>query len=245
MGKINGCLKCLFIFFNVLYAILGCVLIYGAVELSAYNQQMAAVSSPSFAWLWVFAIGILCISCLGIYAGCSEKSLVLKIFAGFMALGMIIMMIIGIVVVVFRDKIKHKLDSATTEMVEPYMEDKNLTDLLERIQELGKCCGVKGASDWGDTIPKSCECNRQNEGFYFQSVCKAKPQGTKGPDTIYEKNCSSFVFKWINVVFQLVMAFFFGFAVTALLGLLVSLLMIYQVRRHDSAGGSSIAMKGY
>ncbi|KAM6961538.1 tetraspanin-17-like [Tautogolabrus adspersus] len=177
MGKINGCLKCLFIFFNVLYAIVGCVLIYGAVKISAYSQQVAAAGGPSLGWLWVFAIGVLCISCLGIYAGCSENSLILKIFAGFMAIGMIIMLIIGIVVVVTRDKIKYSFDSATAEIVKPYMEHEELRNLLDGLQKSAPCCGVIGASDWGDEIPNSCECNPQNGGYGHQSHgCKARPQ---------------------------------------------------------------------
>uniref|UniRef100_UPI0037E7C248 CD63 antigen-like n=1 Tax=Semicossyphus pulcher TaxID=241346 RepID=UPI0037E7C248 len=247
MGKINGCLKCLFIFFNVLFAIIGCLLIFGAVKASAYNHQLSAVGSPSLAWVWVFAIGVLGISCLGIYAGCSEKDIVLKIFAGFMGLGMIIMMIFGIVVVVTRNKVKQGFDSASAEVAKPYMENEDLRVLLDGIQLNGKCCGVVRASDWGDKIPNSCECNSQYGSFggFGNAECKAKPQGSIGPDQIYKQSCSQWIFGWINLAFQIAMGFFFGFAVTALLGLLVSLLMIHQVKRHDGAGGSSIAMKGY
>lgn len=41
--------------------------------------QLSAVGSPSLGWSWVFAIGVLGISCLGIFAGCSEKDIALKI----------------------------------------------------------------------------------------------------------------------------------------------------------------------
>lgn len=118
-------------------------------------EQLSAVGSPSLGWSWVFAIGVLGISCLGIYAGYSEKDLALKIvctrtpfqtqeglmrincllvliwcsrwalkpsidntkwylwmlllfhlqFAGFMGVGMIIMLIFGIIVVVTRNKV--------------------------------------------------------------------------------------------------------------------------------------------
>lgn len=85
------------------------------------------ISGSSLGWSWVFAIGVLCISCLGIYAGFSEKDLALKIvrtdvkarkcwressslifrvqFAGFMGVGMLIMLIFGIIVVVSRNKV--------------------------------------------------------------------------------------------------------------------------------------------
>nr|XP_046235295.1 23 kDa integral membrane protein-like [Scatophagus argus] len=248
MGKINGCLKCLFIFFNVLFAILGCVLVYGAVKVSTYSHQMSAVGSPSLGWIWVFAIGILGISCLGIYAGSSEKELALKIFAGFMGVGMIIMLIFGIIVAVTRNKLKAGLDSVAAEIAKPLMADEELRAALDELQQTVHCCGVVGPTDWGQTIPQSCRCSGSGYGSfgsYGGSECKARPQGTTGPDKVFAKPCSEIIFIWIDLVFQISMGFLFGFAVTALLGLLVSLLMIRQVRRHDGVGGSSMAMKGY
>ncbi|XP_070785418.1 tetraspanin-8-like [Enoplosus armatus] len=249
MGKINGCLKCLFIFFNVLFAIIGCLLIFGAVKATAFNSQLSAVGSPSLGWGWLFAIGVLGISCLGIYAGFSEKLLALKIFAGFMGVGMIIMLIFGIIIVVIRNKLKSNFDNASSEAVRPFMEDEGMRALLEVQQQSAQCCGVVSAEDWGDDIPYSCECNTRGGfeafGGFGVSACKSKPQGTKGPDQIYKQSCSDIIFMWFNLIFQIIMGFFFGFSVTALMGLLVSLLMIHQIKRHDNAGGASIAMKGY
>ncbi|XP_042367060.1 tetraspanin-17-like [Plectropomus leopardus] len=247
MGKINGCLKCLFIFFNVLFAILGCLLIFGAVKASAYSHQMATVGGPSLGWSWVFAIGVLGISCLGIYAGCSEKALALKIFAGFMGVGMVIMLIFGIIIAVTRNKIKNGFDSASSELSKSFMEDEEMRLLLEGLQETAQCCGVVSASDWGNNIPSSCDCKSPYGPLtgLGMSGCKAKPQDASGPEQIYRQTCSDFIFIWLDLVFKIAMGFFFGFAVTALLGLLVTLLMIYQVKRHDGSGGSSIAMKGY
>ncbi|XP_068162702.1 CD63 antigen-like [Antennarius striatus] len=251
MAKINGCLKCLFIFFNVLFAIFGCLLIYGAVKSSAYSHQLSAVGGPSLAWSWVFAIGVLSISCLGIYAGCSEKELAIKIFAGFMGVGMIIMLIFGIIVVVTRNKLKNSFESASSEVSKTFMEDDELRSLLDGLQQSAQCCGVVSANDWGDHIPESCNCNAGQGyglgefGGFGSSGCKNKPSGVSGPDRIYAQTCSDFIFLWFNIFFQIAMGFFFGFAVVALMGLLISLLMIHQIKRHDGGGGASIAMKGY
>ncbi|XP_030296105.1 23 kDa integral membrane protein-like [Sparus aurata] len=246
MGKINGCLKCLFIFFNVVFAIFGCLMVYGALKSSAYNHQLSVVGSPNMAWGWVFALGILGISCLGIYAGSSEKVIFLKIFAGFMAVGMVIMMIFGIIIVVERNKLMSSVKNASPEIIEPVMRDPEMRELLNAIQSSIHCCGVVSASDWGDTIPNSCACTGGGlYGGYGSSDCKARPQGTSGPSRIYKETCSDFILTWTNFFFQIVMGICFGFAVTALMGLLVSILMIHQVRRYDSAGGASFPMKSY
>nr|XP_019962497.1 PREDICTED: 23 kDa integral membrane protein-like [Paralichthys olivaceus] len=245
MGKINGCLKCLFIFFNVMFAILGCLLIYGTVRLTAYSFELSAFGSPSLGWMWLFAIGVLGISSLGIYAACAENALALKIFAGFMVAGMIIMMIFGIVMVVTRNKVRDLFDSASAELVKPFMDDDGMKEMLNTLQLSAHCCGVVSAKDWGEDIPESCECRNRGQGPYGGSdQCTARPSGTKGPAQIYELTCSTVIYSYIHLAFGVAMGFFFGCAVTALLGLLISLLMVHQVNRHD-ASGASIAMKGY
>jgi len=40
---------------------------------------MNALGGPGVGWLWVIAIGVLGLSCFGIFAACSEKDLALKI----------------------------------------------------------------------------------------------------------------------------------------------------------------------
>ncbi|KAM4615126.1 tetraspanin-8-like [Polymixia lowei] len=237
MTKINGCLKCLFIFFNILFGIIGALLILAAVKASVYSVQLSAAGSPGLGWYWVFAIGVLLISCLGVFAACSEKQLVLKVFAGFMVAGLLIMLIFGIIVAAYRNNIKSAFDSASSELAGPYLKDEGFRQFFNDFQKSFECCGVVSAKDWGTEIPTSCEC--QNTG------CTAKPQDATGPSRIYKQSCSGLLFAVLDIFFKISMGVFFGFAVTALLGLLMSVLMIYQVRRHDStAGGQAIAMKG-
>lgn len=248
MGKINGCLKCLFIFFNVLFAIIGCLLIFGAVKASAASSQLSSVGTPGIGWGWVFAIGVLGISCLGIYAGCSEKELALKIFAGFMVAGMVIMLIFGIYVAVTKNKIRDAFTNATSDAAKTYMQDENFRAMLMGIQSSAECCGLSSAEDWGSEIPDSCACDGSSGGFggfapFGNSDCKARPQGTTGPDQIYATPCGYYLFQSIDLVLKISMGLLFGFAITALLGLLMTLLMLHQVRRHD--GGGPVIMKNY
>ncbi|XP_008313538.1 23 kDa integral membrane protein-like [Cynoglossus semilaevis] len=242
MGKINGCLKCLFIFFNVIFAILGCVLIYSAVKMTAYSNQLSAVGSPSSVWMWLFAIGVFGISCLGIFAACSEKALALKIFAGFMVVGMIVMLIFGIICVVMRNKIRDVFTSSSAELFQPYLKEPEIRHLLDEFQLNAQCCGLTGVSDWGEDIPDSCQCR---SSLYEYGRCIDRPDGTTGPDRIINQPCGKYILDITDLVFNVTIGLFFGFAVTALLGLLVSLLMIHQVKRHDHPGAASIAMKGY
>ncbi|KAJ0012673.1 hypothetical protein NQD34_017007 [Periophthalmus magnuspinnatus] len=242
MGKINGCLKCLFIFFNVLFAIIGCLLIFGIVKASAVSGQFSTVGTPGIGWGWVFAIGVLGISCLGIYAGCSEKPLALKIFAGFMVAGMVVMLIFGIYVAVTRNKLKDGFTNVTSEISKTYMEHPEFRAMLDGLQSSAECCGLSKPEDWGSTIPDSCSCS--GPSTYGGYGCKSRPQGTSGPDQIYATSCGKYLFDVIDIVMKVLMGFCFGFAVTALLGLLVTLLMLHQVKQHDG-DGPTMSMKNY
>ncbi|XP_056133106.1 tetraspanin-8-like [Lampris incognitus] len=238
MSRINGCLKCLSIFFNVVFGIVGVLLIIGAVKASGYSHELAITGSPGLGWYWLFAIGIILVSCLGIFAACSEKEIVLKVFAGIMVAGLLIMLIFGIIIASYRNKMKNAFDSTSAEMVHAFMADEGFREFLDEFQQKMECCGVEGAKDWETEIRPSCECSSY-------SGCVAKPQGMAGPDKVYKQSCKDILFSILDIAFKVGMGMFFGFAITALLGLLVSLLMIHQVRRDDSlSGGQSIAMKG-
>ncbi|KAK2859193.1 hypothetical protein Q5P01_003813 [Channa striata] len=234
MGKINGCLKRLFITFNAIFVGFGFLMIIGVMKATTYSNQLSAVGGPSLGWSWLFAIGFLSISCLGLYAGSSEKPLALKIFAGCMGIGMVIMLIFGILVFNERNKIRPAFLETSSELTKHIMAEKEMTDLLKNIQQQMQCCGLVSAEDWGDRIPDSCQCQEYK--------CKSKPQGTTGPDQIHQQTCGEFMYSAMSPIFEIAIGFCFLFAVIAFLGLLISLLMIHQV---NCGGSRGIEMNSY
>ncbi|KAE8281192.1 hypothetical protein D5F01_LYC20166 [Larimichthys crocea] len=209
MGKVHTWLKCIFIFFNILFTILGVLLIALMVW---YDQVETSVL--------LCALAVLGISCSGIYAGCSEKPIILKLFAGFMVGGMIGMMIIGITAAIWKNELEKEFDTDSSTVAEL---KKNLNEL--QIEE--SCCGFDSVSDWGDEIPDSCECEPT-----LHDACQAKPWGSEGPDLVYKTTCGSIVSDMLNA-YTIFRGLSFGLAFTALIGLLISLLMLHQVNRHD------------
>ncbi|CAN9508369.1 unnamed protein product [Ophioblennius macclurei] len=249
MTKTNRCLRGIFLAFNGLFAGLGVLLIYGTVKATAFSSEFASMGGPSMAWIWVFSIGVLVISCLGVYAGKTEKILLLKIFAGFMVAGMIIMMILGIVMAVGKNKIAEAFASPSDEIVQHAMTDPSMRQNLNELQLNGHCCGIWQPSDWGNEIPESCNCNYKTEGLavlgFSRAQCTAKPAGFNGPTRIYGQPCSEVIVLLCNMVFNAGMGFCFGLAVIALLGLLISGLMIHQVKRYEGMGTVGMPMKGF
>ncbi|XP_027139179.1 uncharacterized protein LOC104934912 isoform X1 [Larimichthys crocea] len=141
-------------------------------------------------------------------------------FAGFMVGGMIGMMIIGITAAIWKNELEKEFDTDSSTVAEL---KKNLNEL--QIEE--SCCGFDSVSDWGDEIPDSCECEPT-----LHDACQAKPWGSEGPDLVYKTTCGSIVSDMLNA-YTIFRGLSFGLAFTALIGLLISLLMLHQVNRHD------------
>ncbi|CAI5636553.1 CD63 antigen-like [Oreochromis niloticus] len=239
MGKINGCLKCIFIFYNVLFVVIGSGMIFLVAQLtllfSSFGIQLSSFGMPSIGWFWLFAFGVLGVSFLGIFAACCEKDIAIKIFAGLVGTGMIIMIICGITVVVRRNQLKAAFLSTSSELVQPYMEVPGIRHMLDALQKHFECCGIGSVEDWGNKIPNSCECTSD------ATNCKHRPQGKGGPEKIYAKACGERVFGFLDYIFRMIINFFFAFVVTALLALLMTICMIRQVKCNNA--DESIAME--
>ncbi|XP_008401962.1 23 kDa integral membrane protein-like, partial [Poecilia reticulata] len=162
--------------------IVGCVLILVAVMATVASVKMSIFSIPGVSWIWVITLGVFWvitlavfgISALGIFAACSENKLFLKIFAGFIGIGMIIMLIFGTVMAVWRNSLKQNFDSKSKEFVEPLIKDEKWRKVIESFQMTFKCCGVVSAEAWGTEIPASCECT-DTSGPFRTATCKPKP----------------------------------------------------------------------
>ncbi|XP_030209307.1 tetraspanin-3 isoform X2 [Gadus morhua] len=202
MGKINGCLKCVFVLLNAVFGIFGVLMIIGLGK--APPQVM---DHGSWAWLLAFSVGILLVSILGLTAAKTEKTALL----------------IG-------------SKNITPDSVRRMMADDTLQEGLKSVQGQLQCCGIMSYEDWGNRIPLSCECLEDN-------VCTDRPGYLEGPAKIYSRPCFPIVSEPLVHALTVAMGVFFGFAVTPLLCLGASLLMIGQVRRHDGGRGrQAIAM---
>ncbi|XP_056445062.1 tetraspanin-8-like [Gadus chalcogrammus] len=232
MGKINGCLKCVFVLLNAAFGILGVLMIIG-LKAQALEPQLSNEMGPgSLAGLWVFSFGMLMVSILGLTAAGTEKASLLKGFAGLMGAIMIIMMILGIVMASYRNQLKN----ITPDSMRPMMADDTVQEGLDNVQGQLQCCGLMSYEDWGNSIPLSCECLEDN-------VCTDRPGHLEGPAKIYSRPCFPILSDLLVHALTVSMGVSFGFAVTALLCVGASLLMIGQVRRHDGGrGGQAIAM---
>ncbi|XP_029969406.1 23 kDa integral membrane protein-like [Salarias fasciatus] len=248
MTKTNGCLRGIFLVFNAIFAGIGGLMVYGTIKATAFSSQLASVGGPSLAWSWIISIAIVGIAALGMYAGKYESAIALKVFAGFMGVSMVIMLVCGIIVVVGKNKLADAFSESSPEILEAVMDDDSMKEALDELQLYGHCCGVWEPSDWGNNIPSSCDCNHRTKGLDLglgRAKCTSKPMGSTGPSQIYSRPCKDVVIVLCNMVLNVAIGLCFGFAVIALLGLLISLLMVHQIQRYDGMGRIAIPMKGF
>ncbi|XP_056443707.1 tetraspanin-10-like [Gadus chalcogrammus] len=158
MGKINRCLKCVFVLLNAVFGIFGGFMIFGLVKAQAVEPQLPSEVGPwLWAGLWVFSLGMLMVSILGETAAKTEKTALLKVFAGLMVAVMIIMMILGIVMASYRNKEKVSFENISPDIVGEMMAKNNVREILNNAQGPLQCCGIMSYQDWGNSIPGSCK----------------------------------------------------------------------------------------
>ncbi|XP_047431160.1 23 kDa integral membrane protein-like isoform X2 [Mugil cephalus] len=221
----NGCLKRVFIFFNLLCAIFGGMVICGMVKISG-NDEFSEVRVLDLICSWGAAIAMTGIPSLGIYAALSKNICALKTFAGFMGAEMILMLILGFHMSTKGNEMKEVVYITYRDYVDYFMEDERSRRFLTILQESGKCCGFMGAEDWGHNIPWSCAC-------YGSSKCTSRPYGTTGPYQIYAQGCMEGIYPYVDMALKMAVYMFIGFSAIALLGLLISLSMIHQIQRPE------------
>ncbi|XP_008399011.1 CD63 antigen-like [Poecilia reticulata] len=238
MGKIDGCLKAVFISFNCLFTCLGGMLIYGLLQINLSAYKMEGIDAPSIIWIWVFAISIVLISLLGTHAARTENKCGLKLFAVLMGIGMVLMVICGVLVIVSKNQAMEIFRSP--EVAKEILKDNKKKHLLETAQKELQCCGWTGVEDWGSDIPDSCRCTPS-----YGSECKSIPQGFGGFSSVHSKSCGEITWAYIEYGIKLALGFIFGFAFVAVMGLIISANMINQISRHDRAGIPAFAMKDY
>ncbi|XP_030208818.1 tetraspanin-10-like isoform X2 [Gadus morhua] len=104
----------------------------------------------------------------------------LKVFAGLEVAVMIIMMILGIVMASYRNKVKVSFENISPDIVGEMMAENNIREILNDAQGPLQCCGFMSYQDWGNSIPGSCKCSES-------TFCTNRPGNLDGPAIIYSR----------------------------------------------------------
>uniref|UniRef100_A0A096M4B4 Tetraspanin n=1 Tax=Poecilia formosa TaxID=48698 RepID=A0A096M4B4_POEFO len=237
MERNNCCLKNVFMLFTVAFGCSYKDLFILKIRWMDVDHHIQELDAPRRLRLWVFAIMLLVISIFGRWATCTESKCCLKAFAVINGIGMVVMIIFGIHVAVFKSQVMERGQSA--EFANEILKNDARKELLKTRQESLQCCGWTGVEDWGSDIPQSCNCTSSYE------QCKPSPQGSAGPPYIYSKSCGKIFAADVEHVANIVLGILFGFAIVAMICLIITIKMIMQISRHDNVGQTDIEMRVY
>lgn len=251
-SEISPLIKYLLFISNVLLWLVGFCLfgigIYAWIEKDTFarlsNMSIGILLDPAFIFLvvglFVFVIGFC--GCVG---ALRENTNLLLMFS--FALGIIFFaeLALGILIFMYKDKVKNEINQNLTLMIKNYRDDEDLQDLIDWIQrDWLKCCGIAKPDDWDKNIyfectkedpwiescgvPPSC-CfpefanNRQcGYGARNNTLIKNAQETIVGASKIYQDGCLKKGEEWLKYHILPVSIVVVCFAVLQILGICTS-----------------------
>ncbi|KAG9280538.1 tetraspanin-8 [Astyanax mexicanus] len=219
MSKINLCFKRIFVFFNVLFAILGALIL--SLGLLAHVQLHEAGGNKLTGVIVLVVVGfvIFILSVLGAYGAQKENRNVLIAFFVIMCMGTISLFRMAVQIAISREQVISEfqklghLDQA----------DSDIKNTMELLQLNAKCCGLfNGYKDWGNEVPTSCNCE-DTKHDRCQVYSSDENQG------VFSQPCGPIILGYLNTALNITLGAFIGFGVLSLLAAVMSLVMIIRI----------------
>ncbi len=177
---VEGCGKCvkyLIFLFNLLFFISGCAILALGIVLHVREGGFATLL-PSLPFLnaanLCIAAGIIVmfVAFLGCCGAIKENTCMLLLFFCFLLLIFLLEIVAGIVGFIYREQVETSVTDDLIVGLNLYGKEgeEGLTSAWDRLQTELKCCGIDGATDWGQNAtmftgsetPDSCCVNRED-----------------------------------------------------------------------------------
>ncbi|XP_066579998.1 tetraspanin-8 [Amia ocellicauda] len=242
MAKVNKmCVKTVAIAFNVLFGVLGCLVLGDVLYKKTTYYQHVEMEDHIFRGLIagsVIGSIIVVISCLGGLGAYFEKQWALIVYLILTVIGLVILLIVAVSVSIYKSSF---LDSGPFTNNMPVDQAAPTTkQWLESVQQWGKCCGWNnGYQDWGQNIPDSCLCDSNDPD---SPKCHSASNHTVGKDgssvlkasskVVFSEPCAPIFIRYMEDTYNALIGMCFGLVVTDMTGMMLSIMMICQIRKH-------------
>ncbi|XP_005742388.2 tetraspanin-8-like [Pundamilia nyererei] len=218
MAQINICLKHIFTVFNIFFMLAGGVAIALALwyqffmDVRGYNLEGR---STQLFILYVVGCIAMMIALLGAYGAHKESKVALIMVSSDCHCMVLCFELKGIVEQTFRRFVP--LDKSS----------EDVRNMAEVIQEKYHCCGLFSYKDWKN-IPDSCVCSQEEEK---EGKCQTVENNTFMLQrmSVYTKTCFPTIMDHIQFHYNIMLVVSFTLAVLALLGMILSSIMIHQL----------------
>ncbi|XP_031616224.2 tetraspanin-8-like [Oreochromis aureus] len=230
MAQINICLKRIFTVFNIFFMVVGAVVILLALWCQFFmdNRGGHNLEGRTTQLFFFYMVGciILMIAVLGAYGAHKESKVALIMFLVFMVIGSLLMLIIGIPAAIIHPQLKGIMEKTFSGFVPLDKSSEDVRNMAEGIQEKFHCCGLFSYKDW-ENIPDSCVCSQEEK----EGKCQTVENNTfmLQRKSVYTKTCFPTIMDYIQFHYNIILVISFTLAVLALLGMILSSIMIHQL----------------
>lgn len=236
--QINPCLKRVFTAFNVFFAIVGGLILALAVLSHAVTRSAGGGIEYNYGGLIVlYVLGsfTMLISILGAYGAHRENRVSLILFLVCMVIGSLVMLRAGVPAAFLRSELDEVMEDKLKDMVPLDQTTQMNKNAANEVQEWLQCCGLFSYKDWEGQIPDSCLCDDLEvaEGQCMSinyDVRAFQMFGLAQPKSIHKEPCYPLIKYYVNLMADVVLGVIFTLAVLALLGMVLSSVMIHQLR---------------
>nr|XP_046193049.1 tetraspanin-8-like isoform X2 [Oncorhynchus gorbuscha]XP_046193057.1 tetraspanin-8-like isoform X2 [Oncorhynchus gorbuscha] len=158
---VNKCIKYLLFLFNLLFWISGCIILGVSIYLKvSKNGNVIMDEAVPFVDLLI-AVGviIMVLGFLGCCGAIKENRCMLILFFIGLLLIFILLLIAGILGAVGEKKSQVWVKESLAKLLPLSDQKPEVQTDLQKLEVEAKCCGlINGPSDWGSTVPSSCDC---------------------------------------------------------------------------------------
>ncbi|XP_028810954.1 tetraspanin-8-like isoform X2 [Denticeps clupeoides] len=232
MVSANSLLKALFIFFNQLFVVVGGVIFSLGLLCHVFTNE-AEFEERKMGIFYLYLVGALTIiiALLGAYGAHKEKKSMLIVFFVGMCLACSVMLRFAVPSAIIRPQMEEAVESYFRSLVPLDRTPPSTRHMAELLQAQFKCCGIfNGYKDW-QRIPQSCVC--QDDEFENCDSVSLTPYETlfsQRVTMVYTQSCGPMLVNYVVKIFDIWLGICFGLAALALLGVVMSSLLLVQMK---------------
>ncbi|XP_070785449.1 uncharacterized protein [Enoplosus armatus] len=231
--RVNPCLKGVFTIFNVFFAFIGGVIIALALLSQVFTNINGGENLEGriagLIILYVVGSVTMVIAILGAYGAHKESKVSLIVFLVCMVIGSMMMLRAGIPAATIRPELEGKLEDKFRELLPLDQASDEVKNMAETLQAKLHCCGLFSYEDWEGNTPPSCDCDPEAMLGKCQTV-SYKLLMLRNTKSVYVKTCLPIVIHYLLLLADIVIGVVFTLAVLALLGMILSSVIIHQMR---------------
>ncbi|XP_041833505.1 CD63 antigen-like [Melanotaenia boesemani] len=248
MAGINNRLKRIFISFNVFFASVGLLFIACAVLLETATDDEAGGNMedriPAVVGLLAVGIITMTFAILGACGAYQESQACLVAFMLCMVLGKTAILRAAISGVNARPELPGVLEEKFRQLPPLDFKGEKVMQMVNSMQSELHCCGLFSYKDWILSIPDSCNCTDMEEESNCKVVYYNYPFQMK-TQSIYSKPCFPIYLQNTLQQADITLGVSFCLAALAGIGIILSSIMIYQIRYSEKPTVSTSAPPKY